>query len=184
MIRLTLNNLVCILALFLLIVLGCKEQSASTSVATLSIDEEITDTDFKALWDKVDLLWEKRDTALIHTVFANDFIRVSPGGTSSSAAELANEFNIINGAYPDMELHLVRYDIRGNMVVIHWSVDGTFTGELIGVKGNGKPFKGLSGITVFTIKDGKVVRDDSSWNTLELFIQTGYDIVDASTKSD
>ncbi|MBJ6369791.1 ester cyclase [Snuella sedimenti] len=184
MIRSILYTLLYVAAFFVLFIVGCKEQEKSSDVVTEPMVEEITDADFKTLWEKVDVLWEKRDPALIHTVFADDFVRISPGGTSSNAEELTNEFSIINKAYPDMVLHLNRYDITGNMVITHWLVDGTFTGELIGIKGNDKPFKDLSGITVFTIKEGKVVRDDSSWNTLELFLQTGYDIVETPVKSD
>lgn len=157
---------------------ACKEtpKEEIEQVKTVEVVNEISDTDFKALWEKIDLMWEKRAPELINNVYADNFTRISPGGKSTSGAELVSEFNAINGAYPDMILNLDDYYIRGNIVVVNWSADGTFSGELIGVKGNEKPFKAISGITVLTIEDGKVVKDDSSWNALEIFLQTGYKI--------
>lgn len=143
----------------------------------------ISDADFQALWEKVDLLWEKRESNLVSSAYASNFIRISPAGTSTSVEELTNEMNAIGGAYPDMTLELERYDIRGNMVIVHWSVDGTFTGELGGVKGNGKPFSNVIGVTVITVENGLIVKDDSYWDTFAAFAQTGYTIAASETES-
>lgn len=138
----------------------------------------ISHSDFKAIWEQIDKLWERRDPELIPTVYAEEFVRVSPSGTSTNIEELTKEFNLITSAYPDMQLNLDDYTIKDNTIVVYWSVDGTFSGELLGVKGNGKPFQDLKGISLFTFKDGKIAKDDSYWNTLELFTQTGYSIME------
>lgn len=170
--------IICIVMVFT----NCKETTATqTEVVEETLIEEVAEishSDFKGIWEQVDALWERRDPELIPTVYADEFTRVSPSGTSTNVEELTNEFNLINGAYPDMQLNLDDYIINDNVVVVNWSVDGTFSGELLGIKGNGKPFQDLKGITVFTFKEGKVVKDDSSWNALELFLQTGYEVVE------
>ena len=67
------------------------------------------------------------------------------------------------------------------MASVIWTVDGNFTGEIAGLKGNGKPYS-VKGITVLTIEDGKVVNDDSFWDTFAVFGQTGgYTIVEVES---
>jgi steroid delta-isomerase-like uncharacterized protein len=169
--QLTLKKSLLFIALSAFLTFGCKD-APKEEVTTLS------DADFNALWVKVDALWEQRDPALIHTVYANAFTRAATGGTSTSAEELTNELNAVGEAFPGMTLNLVSYNIGGNMVSVIWTVDGNFTGEIAGLKGNGKPYS-VKGITVLTIEDGKVVNDDSYWDTYAVFAQTGgYAIVE------
>ena len=169
---LTNQKLFLLVLLFSTFFLNCKEAVKEVEVEKVEAQVEITDASFNALWQKVDALWEQRDPALIHDVYADDFIRISPGGTSKSAEELTNELNGVGTAFPGLALNLVRYDIRGDIVSIHWTVDGNFTGEIAGLKGNGKPYS-VKGITVATVKDGKIVKDDSYWDTYAVFAQTG-----------
>jgi len=166
-----------LLILFTVFILNCKEAVKEAEIEEIEAKVELTDAMFNSLWEKVDALWEQRDPALINTVYADDFIRISPGGTSRSSEELTNELSAVGTAFPGMTLNLVRYDIRGDMVSVHWSVDGNFTGEIAGLKGNGKPY-GVKGITVIIVKDGKIVKDDSYWDTYAVFAQAGgYSIV-------
>lgn len=165
---------------------ACKEEKQVEPVAEIKVMEdangtpEITHSDFKAIWETIKLLWESRDKELISSVYADEFVRISPSGTSKNATELAKEFELITVAYPDMKLVLDDYTIHGNEVVIYWSANGTFSGELMGVQGNGKPFENIKGITVLTFQGNKVAKDDSYWNALEMFMQTGYKIVEES----
>lgn len=174
--------LVFLMAFCFLFILSCKEKIKEETLSEKQSIEEISDKEFKELWEKVDALWEKKDPNLIYTVYADNFKRISPGGTSTSVEELTKELKSINNAYPDMTLDLERFNILGDMVIVHWSVDGTFTGELGGVKGNGKPFKDVIGISVFTVKNGKIIKDDSYWDTFAIFRQTGYIIQEGAKK--
>jgi steroid delta-isomerase-like uncharacterized protein len=159
-------------ALFAMLIFGCEEAPK----------QALNDADFNALWDKVDALWEKGDPALIHSVYADNFERIATGGTSNSAEELSTELNAVQSAFPDMKLNLVRYAIHGDMVSVHWTVDGNFTGEIAGLKGNGNPYS-VKGITIFTLENGKVVKDDSYWDTFAVFRQVGgYAIVEVETE--
>ena len=182
--KLTLNKSFLFVALCAMLVLSCKETPKDVEGEHTSALTEITDADFNALWQKVDVLWEQRDPALIHTVYADNFVRISPGGTSASGEELTNELNAVGAAFPGLNLNLLRYDICGNMASVHWSVTGDFTGEIAGLTGNGKPYS-VVGITVITVEDGKIVKDDSYWDTFAVFAQTGgYAIVKAETGSE
>ena len=162
----------------LLFVLGCKEKPKQEHIEVDSSVTVLSETDFRNLWDKADELWEKKDPNLIDSVYANNFKRVSPGGTSTNVAELSEELEAIKNAYPDMTLDLERYEILGDRAIVHWSVDGTFTGELVGIKGNGKSFQDIIGVSIFTIENGKIIKDDSYWDTFAIFNQTGYTIVE------
>jgi len=180
----TLNKSFLFVALCAVLVLSCKETPKETEDVESTTVTELTDASFNELWQNVDALWEQRDPALIHTVYADSFIRISPGGTSTSDQELTNELNAVGTAFPGLKLNLLRYDICGNMASVHWSVSGDFTGEIAGLTGNGKPYE-VIGITVITVADGKIVKDDSYWDTFAVFAQTGgYAIVEAEAASE
>ena len=182
--RLTLNKSFLFLALFAMLILGCKEAPKDAEAEETPAAIEFTDADFNTLWEKVNALWEQRDPALIHTVYADNFVRISPGGTSTSAEELTNELNAVGVAFPGLKLNLERYDICGDLVSTHWSVEGNFTGEMAGLKGNGKPYK-VIGVSVIIVEDGKIVKDDSYWDTFAVFAQTGgYAIVEAEAAAE
>lgn len=172
-------------ALFAMLILGCKENPKEAEVEVVEaveVDNTLTDAQFKAIWEKDVALWETQDSALINTVFAEKFTRTSPGGTSTSAEELTNELNAVGVAFPGLKLNLKHYDICENMVSVHWSVSGDFTGEIAGLKGNGKPYD-VIGISVIFVEDGKIVKDESYWDTFAVFAQTGgYKIVEDKTK--
>lgn len=164
--------------------LSCKEKEQEQVPPEIKVIEEVdgtpemTHSNFKAIWETIKLLWESRDTELIPSVYAKEFVRVSPFGTVRTIEELSKEFEMMTGAYPDMKLVLDDYLITDNVAVMYWSASGTFTGELMGIKGNGQPFKNIKGITVLTFKGNRVEKDDSTWNALEMFQQTGYKIVE------
>jgi predicted ester cyclase len=161
-----------------MLILGCKENPKEATIEETPAMTQISDAEFNALWVKVEALWEQGDPALINTVYADNFKRISPGGASTSAEELTNELNAVGVAFPGLSLNLERYDLCGNMASVHWSVSGDFTGEAAGLKGNGKPYK-VPGITVLFVEDGKIVKDDSYWDTFAVFAQTGgYKIVE------
>jgi hypothetical protein len=166
------------LALCTMLILGCKETPKEATGEKTPAVNEISESQFNALWANEKALWESQDPALIHTVFADNFKRISPGGTSTSDEELTKELNAVGVAFPGLSLNLERKDICGNMASIHWSVSGDFTGEVAGLKGNGKPYK-VMGISVVFVEDGKIVKDDSYWDTYAVFAQTGgYKIVE------
>jgi len=182
--KLTFNRSFLFVALSALLILGCKEAPKVAEVEEAVTVAGITDSEFNTLWEKVAALWEQRDSALIQGVYADEFIRISPGGTSTSAEELANELNAVGVAFPGLKLNLLSYDICGNMVSTHWSVEGDFTGEIAGLKGNGKPYS-VKGITVITVEGGKIIKDDSYWDTYAVFAQAGgYAIVEANAETE
>jgi steroid delta-isomerase-like uncharacterized protein len=181
--KLSLNKSILITALFAMILFGCKEAPKKAEVQETPAVAELTDANFNELWNKVEDLWEQRDPALIHTVYADKFVRKATGGTSTSDAELTTELNAVGVAFPGMKLNLVSYDICENMASVIWSVDGNFTGEIAGLKGNGKPYS-VKGITVIKVENGKIVKDDSFWDSFAVFAQTGgYSIVEVKSET-
>jgi hypothetical protein len=183
--KLTKNMPIYIIAISIILLIGCKETPKEEEVKVsevVAMDNSLTDEQFNALWENIHALWEKQDPALIHSVYADKFIRISPGGTSTNDEELTKELNNVGMAFPGLKLNLKRYDLCDNMASVHWSVSGDFTGEIAGLKGNGKPYD-VIGISVFFVVDGKIVNDDSYWDTYAVFAQTGgYKIVEDKAK--
>ena len=85
--KLELNKSFLSIALCAIFILSCKQAPKELSA--------LTDANFNALCEKVDALWEHGDPELIHTAYADNFVRVSPGATSKSAEELTNELNAV-----------------------------------------------------------------------------------------
>jgi predicted ester cyclase len=168
---------------FVMLLFSCKEMHEEHDDDMDDVSS-LTDAEFETLWGNIDTLWEQKDVSLAGNVYAESFTRISPGGTSTSYDELANELNAIKAAYPDMTLDLESYDLCGNMAVVHWSVNGSYTGEMVGIKGNGKPFSDVTGVTIIFVEDGKIVKDDSYWDTFAVFAQAGYSISEPVMEND
>lgn len=153
-----------------------RKEKESAIVEKIDVDTQFNDEDFKGLWKNVKALWEKRQDSIVHKVYADEFIRVSPAGEFTNAEELSQELQAIEGAYPDLSLDMKSYDLCEDKVIVIWTVSGTFTGELMGLKGNGAKFKNKEGITIFTLVDGKVVDDRSYWDSFMILRDVGYQI--------
>ena len=168
------NTQVLLIALFFVTIMYSCQTTTSTEPSATSTEQGLTTAEFEALWNKIDKLWEEKDPALISTVYADEFVRTCPSGTSRSEEDLSKELNGIRNAYPDMTLDLASYDLCGNMAIIHWTVDGTFTGSFGDVQGNGKKFTKDAGVTIATVENGKITKDVSYWDSYEALRQAGY----------
>jgi steroid delta-isomerase-like uncharacterized protein len=60
----------------------------------------------------------------------------------------------------------------GDTVATRWEGRGTHTGEIMGIPPTGKEIV-VTGITMTTIRDGKIVGDYTVWDTLGMLQQIG-----------
>lgn len=158
---------------------GCKDQpemKEKEKIAVEEVETQLNDEGFKDLWQNIEALWEQRQDSLVYEVYADNFVRVSPAGKFTNTEELSQELQAIERAYPDLSLDMQSYDLCGDKAIVVWTVSGTFTGELSGLKGNGTEFKDKEGITILTIMDGKVIDDRSYWDSFMILRDAGYQI--------
>ncbi|MBS1810400.1 MAG: ester cyclase [Acidobacteria bacterium] len=58
------------------------------------------------------------------------------------------------------------------MTAHHWTVTGTHVGEFLGNAPTGKQFT-LDGISIYRVRDGKLVEERTVWDALGLVKQLG-----------
>lgn len=75
-------------------------------------------------------------------------------------------------AFPDKIAKIDDIFSSGNRVVVRWTVTGTHQGDLSGIKATGNRIR-LSGISVFTFSNGKVIEVHQTWDRLKLAEQLG-----------
>jgi hypothetical protein len=69
--KLTKNMPIYIIAISIILLIGCKETPKEEEVKVsevVAMDNSLTDEQFNALWENIHALWEKQDPALIHSV--------------------------------------------------------------------------------------------------------------------
>jgi predicted ester cyclase len=76
-------------------------------------------------------------------------------------------------ALPDFKYEVLKMVTEGNRVAVHWQAKGTFTGKPYqGLKPNGKTGR-IEGIDMVEVVDGKVVRNDVSFDSAMMMREIG-----------
>ena len=82
-------------------------------------------------------------------------------------------FQELFDALPDFQYEVLKMVVEGNLVAVHWRAKGTFTGKPYqGLKPNGRSGR-LEGIDIVEVQDGKVVRNDVSFDSAMMMREIG-----------
>lgn len=91
----------------------------------------------------------------------------------SDRAAFAEMLEMTHSYFPDLELHFEEIIPSGNQVTIRWTHTGHHqAGEVYGVEASGK-YMEVPGMTVLTIKDGKVIKEEGVVDNLAMAVQLG-----------
>jgi len=119
-------------------------------------------------------VWDTDDISVLDELAAAD-IRVSypilPGpirGVGAFKEVLAG----VRAALPDIAIEIEEVIAEGEFVVAPWTMSGTHLGELMGIPPTGKRVA-WHGITIYRIKDGKVIDERGEEDGLGLLRQIG-----------
>lgn len=85
---------------------------------------------------------------------------------------LLDRENYYLSAFPDKVAKINEILESGDKVIVHWTVDGTHSGELQGLPATGRHFH-ISGISIFTLSNGKIREVRQVWDRLGLLEQLG-----------
>ena len=96
---------------------------------------------------------------------------VFPNLTSGSESLRSHIENCRRG-FPDLHFKIDDTIAEGDEVVHHWIVSGTHKGQFLGMAPTHKHAT-VSGISIFRIKDVKIVEQWTDWNLLSLMEQRG-----------
>jgi steroid delta-isomerase-like uncharacterized protein len=87
--------------------------------------------------------------------------------------EYRQYFQELFDSLPDFEYEVIKMVTEGNRVAVHWQATGTFTGKPYeGLKANGRTGR-IEGIDMVEVVDGKVVRNDVSFDSAMMLRDIG-----------
>lgn len=75
-------------------------------------------------------------------------------------------------AFPDWHISVDYWLQQGDKHIVKWTLEGTHTGEYLGIRTTGKHFK-ITGVDIETIVDGKITEHDGAEDMLSLLQQIG-----------
>lgn len=117
--------------------------------------------------------WDTGTTDALDSLFAHDYVRVSANsGKERSAAETKTEISDIRAAFPDLTTTVDRILIEGDQGAIYWHSTGTFTQPLNDVPPTGQSVT-THGSNLITITDGRISREEVTWDAHELLADLG-----------
>ena len=127
----------------------------------------------RALLDGVN----NNDLSYWKSCLADDYTASYPSLREDVDSEVAYQYNAgIFTAFPDLHFDVQRTVMNGDVMVYQWMASGTHNGPLVTPTGTipatGK-FGGSPGVLIAVVKDGKIVREETYWNQLELLMQLG-----------
>ena len=80
--------------------------------------------------------------------------------------------DVYRTSFPDLKVTIEEQIAEGDRVATRWSAIGTHQADLMGISATGKQAT-VTGITIDTIADGKIVESYNNWDTLGLLQQLG-----------
>jgi steroid delta-isomerase-like uncharacterized protein len=83
-------------------------------------------------------------------------------------------------AFPDVHITIDEVITQGDKVVTRWTARGTHRGDLWGIESTGKEVT-ITGISIDTVQNGRIVEGWTNWDTLGLMQQLGAIPVMATT---
>lgn len=118
----------------------------------------------------------RRDMSLWERATADDLIADYPGG-HDLGKDAAKMFNLsFFDAAPDLRFDVEHIITQDDTVVFQITTSGTFTQPLVTPEGTIPPTgKQVNApmVLIAQVRDGKIVREQTVWNQLEVFQQLG-----------
>jgi predicted ester cyclase len=144
----------------------------STATEEMPMNQDLLVATARSLFDA----FNARDLSLWERALAPGFVADYPGATGLDRAA-AKAFNTpFLDAFSNLRFTVHRTIVQGNTVVFDGDAGGTFDGTLQTPDGPVPPNNHTGKVRIVLIaevKDGKIVREQTVWNQLELFQQLG-----------
>jgi steroid delta-isomerase-like uncharacterized protein len=120
-----------------------------------------------------DRVWKEGDLDAIDELLAEDWEHGSPPPGMPSTREGLKQFaGMMHQAIPDMRMTIDDTVAEDDKVVQRWTARGTHKGQFFGASPTGNSVE-FSGISIYRLRDGKIVKDWTIPNMLPLLQQIG-----------
>ena len=118
-----------------------------------------------------------RDLSSWEATLAPDATVSYPGLRGDHGREAARAFNaVFPAAFSDLHFTVTRTIAEGDTVAYCWVASGTHDGPLATPNGPIPPTgrrAEIPGVLIATVREGKIVREETYWNLVELLGQLG-----------
>ena len=92
----------------------------------------------------------------------------APGGLDG----LKGLVQSFHAAFPDLRFKIEDQIAEGNKVVSRVKIEGTHSGEFMGIPPTNKEFS-VSGVSIWLVGEGKLIEEWVSWDTMGMMQQLG-----------
>jgi steroid delta-isomerase-like uncharacterized protein len=118
--------------------------------------------------------FNRRDAPAAAACYHEDAInlQVAVGEPTVGRAALLQNFAQFFQAFPDNYTDVVNLLVDGEWVALEWTGGATWTGEFMGMPGNGRRFT-LAGCGFFHVVDGKIKFQRGYWDKVAWFRALG-----------
>ena len=112
--------------------------------------------------------WNQARYEAVDELFADDYVNNNPiPGYPHGREGIKQLLRVFKTAFPDMNFTVEDQIAEGDKVVTRWTMRGTHLGDLMGIPPTGKRVE-VGGITIFRVRDGKIVE---RWAQLDTYGQ-------------
>jgi steroid delta-isomerase-like uncharacterized protein len=119
-----------------------------------------------------EILTEKR-LDVVDQLVARDYVdHAALPGQAPGLEGAKQKWAMWLAAVPDLRTTIEELVAEENTVAARWTAEGTHQGELLGIPPTGQRFR-FSGISIFRIRDGRIVEQREEWDRLSLLQQLG-----------
>lgn len=110
-----------------------------------------------------DEVWNERRDETVHELLHPDAVGHLEGLVTRGVSDFFKARAFLTDAFPDLQLSVEEVIAQGDHVAARWSVQGTHSGDLLGIPATGTPVA-FRGMTWLRFSNGRIVEGWDAWN--------------------
>jgi len=131
----------------------------------------VTESDSEKIVKEIFEAYNRRDIDFIINNFADDLIFVLPSGETIGKDGLPQAYSMLFDVFQDGKWSTPRVISKGNVVAVEILVEGTHTGEFLGIPATGKKIDVHAVWFIDFNEEGKIERVIDYWNECRFISQ-------------
>jgi len=155
-------------------VVGCSASNTDDVVedAAAAIEQN------EAVIHRVLALIDERNLDEAFELYTLDYIYHGPAGELRGRDGIRGLWDVFLAGFPDLHSSVQDIISQGDKVVLRWTIDGTHTGDFLGVAPSGNKVT-LNVTEIFRVENGQLMEAWDQWDRLGLMQQIGGEWPDA-----
>jgi len=151
--------------------LGLAGCSASKDAETETASAASTEQN-EAVVNQVLMLIDERKLDEAFELYTLDYVYHGPAGELHGREGIRGLWEVFLAGFPDLHSTSLDTISQGNKVVLRWRIEGTHTGEFLGVPASGNKIS-LDVTEIFRVENGQLMEAWDQWDRLGLMEQIG-----------